>query len=285
VWPPLLDHAVMFSIANPALLARAEASSEPIPLVSRHLVRGGAFPAELVRQDFLNRVVDGAMCANRSEDCLSILRHLDRRAGSLLLDHPKADEAFRVNVELVHGAVEEWWRRFLASESTGRPPSRLVADALQVARTQTRDRPIVLVISLLRLFPEISERDFENWMEHTGHLWESGDYGRMAKILLDRRWNSAARAFRWSWKRELKLVAWYARDLLSWYDRFRDDAARVFAAAFYRGLAFGRSVRSAFDLGINELRLAGLGPEDSIPQLLIRNGADEELALVGVATT
>ncbi|AOK51251.1 hypothetical protein WT74_00025 [Burkholderia stagnalis] len=63
-------------------------------------------------------------------------------------------------------------------------------------------------------------------------------------------------------------------------DSIRDDAARVFAAAFYRGLAFGRSVRSAFDLGINELKLAGLGPEDSIPQLLIREGADPEVALV-----
>jgi len=57
-------------------------------------------------------------------------------------------------------------------------------------------------------------------------------------------------------------------------DSVADDAARVFAAAFYRGLAFGRSVQTAFDLGINELRLVGLDDEDDIPQLLVRSGMD-----------
>lgn len=53
-----------------------------------------------------------------------------------------------------------------------------------------------------------------------------------------------------------------------------DDAARVFTAAFYRGLAFGRSVQSAFDLGVNELRLVGLDDEGDIPKLLVRSGLD-----------
>lgn len=438
-WPPLLDYAVQLTLANPALLVRAAGASDPVPLVARHVAAGGAFPADLLRQDFLYRVVDGAL-GESSRDCVVILKGLEHRAGGIVIDHPKADEAFRINEELAKGAVEEWWRRFLKSEDTGRPPSGLVSAALQLVRTQTRDKPVALVISLLRLFPEIAERDFEEWMKHTGHLWEVGDHARMADVLVERRWNSAAKAFRWSWKRELKLVAWHARELLSWFDRFwsapegasdlpkgeqgsmssaqvkvlflaanpgsstrlaldeearaieekvrdskhrdlvivrtrwavrpgdlqqafledeptvvhfsghgggdvgivlaggdpseeslvgadaladlfrvlkdgirvvvlnacfsevqaktiveqidfvvgmgdsiGDEAARVFSAAFYRGLAFGRTVRSAFELGINELKLAGLGAEDSTPQLLVRQGADADAALVGQA--
>lgn len=438
VWPPLLDYAVQLTVDDPALLVRAGRASDPMPLMSRHVASGGAFPADLLRQDFLYRVVDGALAAEPSWDCLVILQGLERRAGGLLLDHPKADDAFHINKELARGAVEEWWSRFLASENTGRPPSELVSGALKFLRTQTRDKPVALVIGLLRLFPEIAERDFEEWMMHTGHLWESGDHARMADIIIERRWNTVAKAFRWSWKRELILVAWHARELLSWFDRFwtspegandlpkeaqgsmssrqikvlflaanpssstrlaldeearaieekvrdskhrdlvtvrtrwavrpgdlqqafledeptvvhfsghgggnvgivlaaadpseeslvgadaladlfrvlkdgirvvvlnacfsevqakaivaqidfvvgmgdsiGDEAARVFAAAFYRGLAFGRTVHSAFELGINELKLAGLGAEDSIPQLLTRNGADADTALVG----
>jgi len=57
-------------------------------------------------------------------------------------------------------------------------------------------------------------------------------------------------------------------------DSIGDEAARVFAAAFYRGLAFGRSVRTAFELGINELKLVGFSEDDAIPRLLVRSGVD-----------
>ncbi|MEW6182508.1 MAG: CHAT domain-containing protein [Bacillota bacterium] len=435
-WLPIVDRAVKYTVARPALLART-LLGDPVPLVSRHLSQGGAFPVELVRDDFLGRVFEGATKARTNEDCLNIMRHLDRRAGRILLDHPKADDLFRVNAEVAHGGVEEWWRRFLASDTTGRPPPSLAAEALQFARAQTRNQPVTLVIGLLRLFSEITEGDFEGWMKHTGFLWESGDHERMAEILLSRRWSSATRTFRWSWKHELKLVAWHARGLLSWFDQFwsapeganqlarkdsthmrnkqvkvlflaanpssssrlaldeearaieekvrdakhrdliavrtrwavqpedlqqalledeptvvhfsghgggavgivlhatdlseerlvtadvladlfrvlkdgirvvvlnaccsdvqaqaivkeidfvigmsdsiGDEAARVFAAAFYRGLAFGRSVRTAFELGINELKLVGLGEDDAIPRLLVRSGVDPEARLV-----
>lgn len=220
VWPPLLDYAVQLTLANPSLLVRAAGASEPVPLIARHVAAGGALPADLLRQDFLYRIVDGAS-GESSRDCVVILKDLEQRAGGIIIDHPRADEAFRINEELAKGAVEEWWRRFLKSEDTGRPPSGLVGAALQLVRIQTRDKPVALVISLLRLFPEIKERDFEEWMKHTGHLWEAGDHARMANVLVERRWNSATKAFRWSWKRELKLVAWYAQELLSWFDRFR----------------------------------------------------------------
>lgn len=439
-WLPLVERAVKLSLSRPALLAGTVAG-EPIPLVARHLLDGGAFPVELVCEDFLGRVFEGAVGSTPNEDCVNILRHLDGRAGCLLLDHPRADELFRFNAELARGGVEEWWRRFLASDCTGRPPSALAAEALQFARTQTRDKPVMLVIGLLRIFPEITEGDFAEWMQHTGYFWESGDHERVAEILLERGWRSATRTLRRSWKRELTLVAWHARELLPWFDGFwnppeganesarkdhtpmlgktmkvlflaanpgssnrlaldeearaitekvrdskhrdlvafrtrwavrpedlqqafledeptvvhfaghgggkvgivlhaadqsaeslvaadtladlfrvlkkgirivvlnacysevqakaiveqidfvvgmsdsiGDDAARVFAAAFYRGLSFGQSVRTSFDLGVNELKLCGLSPQDAIPQLYVRAGVTPDVVLVGDAS-
>ena len=57
-------------------------------------------------------------------------------------------------------------------------------------------------------------------------------------------------------------------------DSIGDDGARVFAAALYRGLAFGKSVQTAFDLGLNELQLMGLKDDEDVPVLLIREGVD-----------
>jgi hypothetical protein len=61
-----------------------------------------------------------------------------------------------------------------------------------------------------------------------------------------------------------------------------DDAARVFAAAFYRALGAGRSVGQAFDLGVNAIRLEGLYSEDEAPALWERPGVHAD-ALVIVA--
>jgi hypothetical protein len=52
-----------------------------------------------------------------------------------------------------------------------------------------------------------------------------------------------------------------------------DRAARVFAAYFYQGLAYGLTVQEAFRSGINELGLEGISGSD-IPELLIRRGVD-----------
>lgn len=61
-------------------------------------------------------------------------------------------------------------------------------------------------------------------------------------------------------------------------DAIGDDAARIFAAAFYRGLAFGKSVQAAFDLGVNELQLNGFVHDEHVPVLLVRTGADARAA-------
>ena len=55
-------------------------------------------------------------------------------------------------------------------------------------------------------------------------------------------------------------------------DSIEDDGAGAFAAAFYRGLAYGKSVQTAFDLGRNELQLKGLMDDAAVPVLLIRKG-------------
>ena len=46
-----------------------------------------------------------------------------------------------------------------------------------------------------------------------------------------------------------------------------DEAARRFAAAFYGGLGYGRSLQTAFDLGSNLIELNSL-PEAHKPQLI-----------------
>lgn len=52
-----------------------------------------------------------------------------------------------------------------------------------------------------------------------------------------------------------------------------DRSAIVFSAAFYQGLAYGRSVQESFDLGVSSLVLEGI-PESKTPALLSKKGAD-----------
>jgi CHAT domain len=64
----------------------------------------------------------------------------------------------------------------------------------------------------------------------------------------------------------------------------KDVAAIRFAASFYRGLAFGRSVQNAFDQGITSLMLEGIAGTD-IPELVVRAGVDaDRVVLVPGAT-
>jgi hypothetical protein len=54
-----------------------------------------------------------------------------------------------------------------------------------------------------------------------------------------------------------------------------DRAAIVLAAAFYRAIGFGYSVKNAFDQGKVALLLEGI-PEDRTPQLLVRDNLDPD---------
>lgn len=52
-----------------------------------------------------------------------------------------------------------------------------------------------------------------------------------------------------------------------------DEAAIIFASYFYQGLAFGRSVETAFELGKGQLDLSKIS-ESSTPELLVRYGVN-----------
>jgi len=52
-----------------------------------------------------------------------------------------------------------------------------------------------------------------------------------------------------------------------------DKAAITFSCAFYLALASGRSIKNAFEQGINEIMLWQI-PEENIPQLLTRHGVN-----------
>jgi len=57
-----------------------------------------------------------------------------------------------------------------------------------------------------------------------------------------------------------------------------DETAIAFAEGFYRGVAFGHSVRTAFDLGVNAAVLRGLGGSD-LPQLIADHGVAEKMII------
>lgn len=64
-------------------------------------------------------------------------------------------------------------------------------------------------------------------------------------------------------------------------DSVGDIAARKFAASFYRGLGFGESVGTTFELGINALKREGLVKDENVPVLLVRNGVSADAVLLG----
>lgn len=219
VWPPLMDKAVSYTLTNPQLLESALKSDGLVPLLLRHLSLGGVFPVELGREDFLLEIFENAL--KGKDDALIIVKHLDRSSGRLVIDYPECDRLMStVSSECIEGAVEEWWRRFLEDGEVGKPPLGLCSYVLKSVRRHIDMAPIMLVISLLRLFPEITETEFEDWMKDIGFLWEEGDHQRLAYLLTERQWRAAARTLRWSWKRELRIVAWYARELFPWYEPF-----------------------------------------------------------------
>jgi hypothetical protein len=54
---------------------------------------------------------------------------------------------------------------------------------------------------------------------------------------------------------------------------FADEAAILFASAFYRAVGFGRSVQTAFDLGIAAILMSNVAEFAGTPQLFVRRGA------------
>lgn len=63
-----------------------------------------------------------------------------------------------------------------------------------------------------------------------------------------------------------------------------DNSAIVFAAAFYRAIGFGRSVQTAFDLGVQAVLAEGLPGEDT-PQLKTKHGIRAADVFLGGASS
>jgi CHAT domain len=65
--------------------------------------------------------------------------------------------------------------------------------------------------------------------------------------------------------------------------RISDQAAIVFVAAFYEALAYRRTVREAFDLGVAAIKLHGLPEEADTPELLVRPDLNASAVSLGDA--
>lgn len=61
-------------------------------------------------------------------------------------------------------------------------------------------------------------------------------------------------------------IAAYVDCVIGMTKSVSDEAAVQFSGAFYRAISYGRTVRTAFDLGCNAIRLAGLR-DDAVPRL------------------
>jgi hypothetical protein len=62
-------------------------------------------------------------------------------------------------------------------------------------------------------------------------------------------------------------------------DAIDDRAAITFSSQFYQSLAFGRSVKEAFELAVNQLRLEGFD-DASVPELQVREGVSASLSRI-----
>jgi hypothetical protein len=80
---------------------------------------------------------------------------------------------------------------------------------------------------------------------------------------------------------QAEALAEYVEGAVGMRAEIGDRAARIFSAAFYRAIGYGRSLQDAFDLGINAMQLAGLRV-DAVPRLFTRAGVDaSKIILVG----
>lgn len=64
-----------------------------------------------------------------------------------------------------------------------------------------------------------------------------------------------------------------------------DEAALKFAGAFYGSICFGKSIQTAFELGLNSLLLGSIS-EENTPKLISRTGVDPaSIVLISNATS
>lgn len=218
-WAPLIPAAAEIVSKNNTLLEFNIGSPGHLPLVASYLRTCRIFPLVLLRADFLGTIFDGVSAGEPLPT--EIASYLVESAGTYLLNHPFANKLIgQLGSEVVDGAVNEWFRRFTQQAEVTPLPDSLCARVLAAAPRKLQGGSIRLLLRLLDVFPSLSEVMFDEFLRDFGFRWEIGDHQLVASKLVDRQWKMATHSFRWSWKRELKIVAYYARELLTWMDGF-----------------------------------------------------------------
>ena len=233
-WEPLVDRASRLTVGDPALLIGISGDAPgAFVLFAAHLKAGGRLPTTAIDDVFIRRVFDS--CIDGDEACLEVVQHIGARAGAVALAYPNLDELWEslgsTRCEsLLAATAAAWLDAFVADEQTMKPGRALGAAIRKSARAAFSKGPIRRVISFFVLFDEVSENEVVVWLSDEGFLWRAGDAERLGALLVERRWAVATKSFRYSWKNELKMVAWQARSLLNYWDRasapprgFNDD--------------------------------------------------------------
>lgn len=77
---------------------------------------------------------------------------------------------------------------------------------------------------------------------------------------------------------QAQAIAQHIPVVIGMSDAIVDDASINFAAAFYRALGYGRPVKSAFELGCNQIELTGLAEAEK-PQLVTQRADPDQLTI------
>lgn len=79
---------------------------------------------------------------------------------------------------------------------------------------------------------------------------------------------------------QLEAIAEHVDFVIGMRGTITDGAAKVFSAALYRGLALGRTIQDAFELGVDAIALEGWSSDQHRPELRARSGADPGVTTV-----
>jgi CHAT domain len=74
-------------------------------------------------------------------------------------------------------------------------------------------------------------------------------------------------------EKQARAIAEHIDCVVGMSDAIGDSAAISFASGFYQALGYGKDIKTAFELGCNEINLQNLGDED-LPKLIPRAGID-----------